>query len=69
MPRGGVLPSIIIRPEIARDVVSRAIFSHLQKTSDNPAHAKVYLDLRQIRTGSSALSFPQYYPHLSKMGH
>jgi L-aspartate oxidase len=31
-----------------RDVVSRAIFSHLQKTSDDPASAHVWLDMRPI---------------------
>lgn len=31
-----------------RDVVSRAIFTHLQKTAPDPANARVYLDLRPI---------------------
>lgn len=41
-----------------RDVVSRAIFSHLQKTTKDPAHAKVYLDLRAIPTEKISYRFP-----------
>lgn len=41
-----------------RDVVSRAIFSHLQKTSDDPAHAQVYLDLRSIEPEHLRYRFP-----------
>jgi L-aspartate oxidase len=41
-----------------RDVVSRAIFSHLHKTSDDPAHAKVYLDLRPIEPDRLRYRFP-----------
>lgn len=41
-----------------RDVVSRAIFNHLQKTAPDPAHAHVYLDLRTIEPARIAYRFP-----------
>jgi L-aspartate oxidase len=41
-----------------RDVVSRAIFSHLQKTSDDPARAHVYLDMRAIAPEKIRHRFP-----------
>lgn len=41
-----------------RDVVSRAIFSHLQKHSPNPAQAQVYLDLSDIPPEKIRHRFP-----------
>lgn len=41
-----------------RDVVSRAIFSHLQRTSSDPATANVWLDLRPIPAEKIHLRFP-----------
>lgn len=41
-----------------RDVVSRAIYSHLQKTCPNPAQGKVYLDLRPIDKKHIEYRFP-----------
>ncbi|MFP4254786.1 MAG: L-aspartate oxidase [Halothece sp.] len=41
-----------------RDVVSRAIYHHLHKTTANPAHGKVYLDLRPIPAERIAYRFP-----------
>lgn len=41
-----------------RDVVSRAIFSHLQQTSADPATAHVWLDLRPIPTATIRHRFP-----------
>ncbi len=41
-----------------RDVVSRAIFHHLHKTSDDPTHAHVYLDLRPIEPERIRYRFP-----------
>lgn len=41
-----------------RDVVSRAIFMHLQKTSDNPAEDHVYLDMRPIPPDKIRHRFP-----------
>lgn len=41
-----------------RDVVSRAIFNHLQKTSADPAHAHVWLDLRPIPAATIQHRFP-----------
>ena len=41
-----------------RDVVSRAIYHHLRKTATDPAHAKVYLDLRPIPEERIAYRFP-----------
>ena len=41
-----------------RDIVSRAIFSHLQKTSSEPATANVWLDLRPIPAEKIRHRFP-----------
>jgi L-aspartate oxidase len=41
-----------------RDVVSRAIFSHLQKTAPDPATANVWLDLRPIPAPQIQHRFP-----------
>jgi L-aspartate oxidase len=41
-----------------RDVVSRAIFSHLQRISDDPATAHVWLDLRPIPADKIRYRFP-----------
>jgi L-aspartate oxidase len=41
-----------------RDVVSRAIFSHLQKTAADPATAHVWLDLRPIPVAQIQHRFP-----------
>jgi L-aspartate oxidase len=41
-----------------RDVVSRAIFSHLQRTTDDPAAAHVWLDLRPIPAEKIRHRFP-----------
>lgn len=41
-----------------RDVVSRAIFHHLQKTADDPTQAHVYLDLRPIAPDRIRYRFP-----------
>lgn len=41
-----------------RDVVSRAIFSHLQRTASDPATANVWLDLRPIPADTIRHRFP-----------
>lgn len=41
-----------------RDVVSRAIFSHLQQINADPATGHVYLDLRPIQTDKIRYRFP-----------
>ncbi|BAZ41762.1 L-aspartate oxidase [Calothrix sp. NIES-4101] len=41
-----------------RDVVSRAIFNHLQKTSPDPATANVWLDMRPIPADKIRHRFP-----------
>jgi L-aspartate oxidase len=41
-----------------RDVVSRAIYSHLQRTSADPATARVWLDLRSIPEAKIRQRFP-----------
>lgn len=41
-----------------RDVVSRAIFNHLQKTASDPATANVWLDLRPIPPETIRRRFP-----------
>ncbi|HEY9804582.1 MAG TPA: L-aspartate oxidase [Leptolyngbyaceae cyanobacterium] len=41
-----------------RDVVSRAIFSHLQRTAVDPATAHVWLDMRPIPEDQIRLRFP-----------
>jgi L-aspartate oxidase len=46
-----------------RDVVSRAIFSHLQKTAPDPATANVWLDLRPI----SAAQIQHRFPNIIKV--
>jgi L-aspartate oxidase len=51
-----------------RDVVSRAIFTHLQKTSDDLAHARVYLDLRPIEAGRIRRRFPNIIRVCQKWG-
>ena len=48
-PRGELAP---------RDVVSRAIFSHLQQTAEHPETANVYLDLRAIAPDKVRYRFP-----------
>ena len=42
-----------------RDVVSRAIFSHLQNTAADPANAHVYLDLSPIAPDKIRYRFPK----------
>jgi L-aspartate oxidase len=51
-----------------RDVVSRAIFSHLQKTAADPAHANVYLDLRSIEPERIRHRFPNIIKVCQKWG-
>ena len=41
-----------------RDVVSRAIYSHLQRTSADPATARVWLDMRSIPEAKIRQRFP-----------
>ncbi|MGC9525689.1 MAG: L-aspartate oxidase [Limnospira sp.] len=41
-----------------RDVVSRAIYLHLQNTAENPAEANVYLDMRPIAADKIRRRFP-----------
>ncbi|MBF2066584.1 MAG: L-aspartate oxidase [Calothrix sp. C42_A2020_038] len=41
-----------------RDVVSRAIYSHLQKTASDPSTANVWLDMRPIPTATIRHRFP-----------
>ncbi len=41
-----------------RDIVSRAIFTHLQKTEDRPADANVWLDMRPIPPEKIRYRFP-----------
>ncbi|NES80073.1 MAG: FAD-binding protein [Moorea sp. SIO2B7] len=41
-----------------RDIVSRAIFSHLEKTATDTIHANVYLDLRPITPERIRYRFP-----------
>ncbi|MDY6781854.1 MAG: L-aspartate oxidase [Cyanobacteriota bacterium] len=41
-----------------RDVVSRAIFTHLQSHAENPARARVYLDLQTIEPAQIRRRFP-----------
>ncbi len=41
-----------------RDIVSRAIFTHLQKTATEPAKANVWLDLRSLPTDKIHHRFP-----------
>ena len=51
-----------------RDVVSRAIFSHLQKTTVDPVNACVYLDLRPIERDRIHYRFPNIIQVCQKFG-
>ncbi|MBD2462113.1 L-aspartate oxidase [Oscillatoria sp. FACHB-1407] len=51
-----------------RDVVSRAIFSHLQKTAVDPASANVWLDLRPIPADKIRHRFPNIIQVCQKWG-
>jgi L-aspartate oxidase len=51
-----------------RDVVSRAIFSHLQKTTSDPAIARVYLDLRSLDPNKIRHRFPNIIKVCQKWG-
>ncbi|MBE9033500.1 L-aspartate oxidase, partial [filamentous cyanobacterium LEGE 11480] len=51
-----------------RDVVSRAIFSHLQKTEPDPATANVWLDLRAIPVDRIQQRFPNIIRVCQKWG-
>jgi L-aspartate oxidase len=51
-----------------RDVVSRGIFNHLQKTSADPARAHVYLDLRPIEPERIRRRFPNIIKVCQKWG-
>jgi L-aspartate oxidase len=51
-----------------RDVVSRAIFSHLQKTAAAPAGATVYLDLRSLDREQIRHRFPNIIKVCQKWG-
>ena len=51
-----------------RDVVSRAIFNHLQQTETDPAKACVYLDLRPIPTEQIQRRFPNIIKRCSNWG-
>jgi L-aspartate oxidase len=51
-----------------RDVVSRAIFSHLQKTESDPATANVWLDLRPIAPDKIQYRFPNIIRVCQKWG-
>lgn len=51
-----------------RDIVSRAIFSHLQKTATDPAKAHVYLDLRGIAPEQIRYRFPNIIKRCLKWG-
>lgn len=51
-----------------RDVVSRAIFTHLQKTSPDPARDRVYLDLRPIEVDRVRHRFPNIIRVCQKWG-
>ena len=51
-----------------RDVVSRAIYSHLQKTSDDPTSAKAYLDLRPIDRQQIEHRFPNIIKKCQQWG-
>ncbi len=58
-PRGELAP---------RDVVSRAIFNHLEKTAPNPATAHVYLDLRGIAPNQVSHRFPNIIQKCQQWG-
>jgi L-aspartate oxidase len=51
-----------------RDVVSRAIFSHLQKKPRDPAHDRVFLDLRSIPPDRISYRFPNIIKVCKKWG-
>lgn len=51
-----------------RDVVSRAIFNHLKKTTNNPNQANVYLDLRSISPKRINYRFPNIIKVCQKYG-
>jgi L-aspartate oxidase len=51
-----------------RDIVSRAIFSHLQKTEADPASANVWLDLRPIAPDTIQYRFPNIIQVCQKWG-
>lgn len=51
-----------------RDIVSRAIFTHLHKTTTDPAHAYVYLDLRPIPIDRINYRFPNIIKTCQKWG-
>jgi len=51
-----------------RDIVSRAIFSHLEKTAPNPATANVYLDLRSIKPAQIHHRFPNIIQKCQEWG-
>ncbi len=57
------------RGELApRDVVSRAIFNHLEKTAIDPAMAHVYLDLRSINSEQIRHRFPNIIQKCQQWG-
>ena len=51
-----------------RDIVSRAIFSHLQKTAPDPSKVNVYLDLRPIDRDRIRYRFPNIIKVCQKWG-
>jgi len=51
-----------------RDVVSRAIFQHLEKTEANPSQAKVYLDLSPIEPDRIQRRFPNIIKRCQSYG-
>lgn len=51
-----------------RDIVSRAIFTHLQRTADHPSQAHVYLDLRTIEPERVRYRFPNIVRLCQKWG-
>jgi len=51
-----------------RDIVSRAIFNHLRKTTTNPNQANVYLDLRPISPERIKYRFPNIIKVCQKYG-
>jgi L-aspartate oxidase len=51
-----------------RDVVSRAIFNHIQKTESDPASANVFLDLRPIPVETIQHRFPNIIQVCQKWG-
>jgi L-aspartate oxidase len=51
-----------------RDVVSRAIYSHLQKTAPQDPHACVYLDLRPIERDHLLYRFPNILKRCQQWG-